>query len=65
MLVRAQGTAASSLAGVVVDSNGGVIPGATVEIKNDVNRTKIRTSLHNAQRARRPHIFSSASSVAT
>ena len=31
---HAQGSAASSLSGVIVDANGGVIPGATVLIKN-------------------------------
>ena len=32
--VYAQGSATSSLAGVVVDSNGGVIPGASITVKN-------------------------------
>ena len=30
-----QGSVTSSLAGVVVDSNGGAVPGATVAIKNN------------------------------
>jgi len=30
----AQGTSTSSLAGVVVDSSGGALPGATIEVKN-------------------------------
>ena len=34
-LVHAQGTASSSLAGVVVDTDGGVLPGATVVIRSD------------------------------
>src|SRR5947209_6358062 len=38
----AQGTATSSLAGVVVDSNGGVLPGATVLIKNDATAVTVQ-----------------------
>src|SRR5258708_18167 len=34
-LAFGQGTATSSLSGVVVDSNGGVLPGATVAVKNN------------------------------
>jgi hypothetical protein len=37
----AQGTATSSLSGVVVDSGGGVIPGANVVVKNDATNTTL------------------------
>jgi hypothetical protein len=40
---RAQGTAASSLSGVVVDAGGGVIPGATVTVKNNATAASFDT----------------------
>jgi hypothetical protein len=42
-LVHAQGGATSSLAGVVVDSGGGVVPGATVVIRNNATGTTPRS----------------------
>jgi hypothetical protein len=39
----AQGTSASSLAGSVVDSDGGAIPGATVVVKNNATGVTIET----------------------
>ena len=39
-LAFAQGGATSSLSGVVVDSGGGVIPGATVVVKNNATGTQ-------------------------
>ena len=35
MLASGQGLSTSTLSGAVVDSDGGVIPGATVVVKND------------------------------
>lgn len=34
-LARAQGSATSSITGVVVDAEGGFVPGATIKIKSD------------------------------
>lgn len=39
----AQGTATAPLSGVVVDADGGVIPGATVVVKNDATGTSFNT----------------------
>ena len=38
-----QGTATSSITGVVVDSDGGLIPGATVLVKSDTTGTEFNT----------------------
>ncbi len=43
-----QGTATSSLSGVVVDSGGGVIPGAAVTVKNDATNTTQEVVTNNA-----------------
>ena len=39
----AQGTASSSITGVVVDTDGGFVPGATVHVKNDATATEYNT----------------------
>ena len=39
----AQGTASSSITGVVVDTDGGFVPGATVLVKNDATATEYTT----------------------
>jgi hypothetical protein len=41
--VHAQGTAATSLAGTVVDTGGGVIPGVTVSVKNNATGATFET----------------------
>ena len=46
-LALAQGSANSSLAGVVVDAAGGVVPGATVMVKNNATARTFETG-HNA-----------------
>ena len=43
-----QGTATSSLSGVVVDAGGGVIPGAAVTVKNDATNTTLEVVTNNA-----------------
>ncbi len=40
--VFAQGSARSSLSGVVIDANGGVLPGATVVIKNNATAVSVQ-----------------------
>src|SRR5262245_48253823 len=40
---HAQGGATSSLSGVVVDTGGGVVPGATVIVKNNATGTQFET----------------------
>ena len=42
-LAYAQGSATSSLAGVVVDTAGGVVPGATVTVKNNATASTFET----------------------
>src|SRR5512145_2302819 len=44
----AQGTAGSSLSGVVVDSGGGVIPGVTVVVKNNATGASFETTTNSA-----------------
>jgi hypothetical protein len=42
-LLSAQGTATSSISGVVVDTGGGVVPGASVVVKNNGNGSSFET----------------------
>ncbi len=46
-LAYAQGTATSSLSGVVVDSGGGVIPGASVTVKNNATNATLDVVTNN------------------
>ncbi len=41
--VNAQGSANSSLSGVVMDQSGGVIPGADIVVKNDATGAEYKT----------------------
>ena len=47
-LALAQGSANSSLAGVVADAAGGVVPGATVTVKNNATGTTFETVTNTA-----------------
>ena len=47
-LAHAQGTATSTLSGVVVDPNGGVIPGAAVVLTNEATGTKLDVVTNNS-----------------